>query len=230
MAAAISCSSVVLARRVSAAAALLLSRARLSTASRAPASDSLTGRPGERGGAGEPRMGAGVNLPLRLWRSGEDLGEVEIQLTGGEVPHAELELEQELVRRLWATGGVPMENCTLGGDMDTMSGAGELASCETGGGAEIFRALEVAGPGAWPGNCLLGERGELAGEEKEDTRGLLSRAGLGTRPPAATATPSSSGSGPSMEPPLAELTPDMADTEPRSSPPRDATSELWMAA
>ena len=77
---------------------------------------------------------------------------------------------------------------------------------------------------------MLGERGELAGEEKEDTRGLLSRAGLGTRPPAATATPSSSGSGPSMEPPLAELTPDMADTEPRSSPPRDATSELWMAA
>lgn len=167
----------------------------------------------------------GVNLPDLEWRRGEDLGET-VQAggwvggdtvqppeagPGGEVPHAELELEQELVRRLWATGGVPMENWTLGGDMEIMSGAGEAPWLAPEGGAEIRRALEVGG------NCLLGDLGELAGEDMEEQRGLRSRAGLGAggqpRPEAGTGPVSSSGRGPRMEPPEAELTPDIADTE-----------------
>ena len=64
------------------------------------------------------------------------------------------------------------------------------------------------------GNCLLGDLGELAGEEREEQRGRRRRAGEGVgAPEAAPVTLSSSGSGPRMDPPLAELTPDMADTE-----------------
>ena len=185
----------------------------------------------------------GVNRPDREWRRGEDLGET-VQAggwvggdtvqppeagPGGEVPHAELELEQELVRRLWATGGVPMENWTLGGDMEMMSGAGEAAMVAPEGGAEIRRALEVGG------NCLLGDLGELAGEDMEEHRGLRSRAGLGAggqpRPEVGGTGPvSSSGSGPSMEPPEAELTPDIADTEFLSSAALEWISEFWIAA
>lgn len=77
---------------------------------------------------GDPRIGGregagGVNLPDRLCLSGEDLGDT-VQVgwlggdtvhppvvgPGGDVPHAELELEHELVLRLWTTGGVPIEN------------------------------------------------------------------------------------------------------------------------
>lgn len=99
--------------------------------------------------------------------------------------------------------------------MDTMSGGA--------GGADIFLALEVGG------NGLLGERGELTGEDMEDARGLLSSAGLGAGPRAGTMSPSS-GNGPSMEPPLALLTPDMALTLCLSSAPLLAIRELWMAA
>ena len=62
---------------------------------------------------------------------------------------------------------------------------------------------------------MLGERGELTGEEREEQRGRRRRAGLGAEHPLAAPAPtlSSSGSGPRMDPPLAELTPDMADTE-----------------
>ena len=54
--------------------------------------------------------------------------------------------------------------------METMLGAAT--------GAEILRALVVVG------NCLVGDLGELAGEEREGHLGRLSRAGLGagTRP------------------------------------------------
>ena len=57
---------------------------------------------------------------------------------------------------------------------------------------------------------MLGDRGELAGEEREEQRGRRRRAGEGAGTPL---TLSSSGSGPRMDPPLAELTPDIADTE-----------------
>ena len=104
-----------------------------------------------------------------------------------------------------------MENWTLGGDMEIMSGAGEVPRLAPEGGAEILLALEVGG------NCLLGDLGELAGEDMEEQRGLRSRAGLGAggQPllEAGTGPVSSSGRGPRMEPPEAELTPDMADTE-----------------
>ena len=62
---------------------------------------------------------------------------------------------------------------------------------------------------------MLGDRGELAGEEREEQRGRRRRAGEGAGAPetAAPVTLSSSGSGPRMDPPLAELTPDIADTE-----------------
>ena len=128
------CRSVVLARlmpeRESAGPEvgwLLLSRDRLSTM--------LTGEPsiGGNDGAG------GVNLPDLLFLSGDDLGDTvhdgwlggdtvhpPVVGPGGEVPHAELELEHEDVLRLCATGGVPMENWTLGGDMEMMSGAGDV--------------------------------------------------------------------------------------------------------
>ena len=93
---------------------LLLSLARLSTIS-------------DIGLLGEPSIGGsegagGVNLPDLLLLRGEDLGDtVQPACCGGDtvhppelgpggVPQAELELEQELVRLLWATGGVPMLN------------------------------------------------------------------------------------------------------------------------
>ena len=106
-----------------------------------------------------------------------------------------------------------MENWTLGGDMEMISGAGEVPRAGAPeGGAEILLALEAVG-----GNCLLGDLGELAGEDMEEQRGLRSRAGLGAggQPllEAGTGPVSSSGRGPSIEPPEAELTPDMADTE-----------------
>ena len=107
-----------------------------------------------------------------------------------------------------------MENWTLGGDMDTMSG---------GAGAEIFLALDVGG------NGLLGERGELTGEDMEDALGLRRRAGLGAVLRPGTMSPSS-GNGPSMEPPLALLTPDMALTLCLSSAPLLAIREFWIAA
>ena len=66
-----------------------------------------------------------------------------------------------------------MENWTLGGDIEMMSGAGEVPRLAPEGGAEIRLALEVGG------NCLLGALGELAGEDMEEQRGLRSRAGLG---------------------------------------------------
>ena len=102
-----------------------------------------------------------------------------------------------------------------------MLGAGELAAT----GAEIFLALVVGG------NCLLGDLGELAGEERDEQRGRLRSPGLGagTRPETVT-TPSSSGNGPSIEPPLAELTPDMAETDILSSPVGFCIRELCMAA
>ena len=177
--------------------------------------------------AGEPRMvgraagpgPGGVNLPDLDLRSGDDFGDQcggetvhWCCMVGGLVPAPAEEVEEQLlVRRLWGTGGVPMLNCTLGGDMETRSGAGEQA--------ETRRVL--------PGNCLEGERGEEAGlwlgAVQDWGRGRRSRAGLGAGP-----TVSSSGSGPSVEPPLALLTPDMADTELRSpaSPPRLAIREF----
>ena len=62
---------------------------------------------------------------------------------------------------------------------------------------------------------MLGDLGELTGEEREEQRGRRRRAGLGAEHPVPAPTPtlSSSGSGPRMDPPLAELTPDMAETE-----------------
>ena len=97
----------------------------------------------------------------------------------------------------------------MGGDIEIIFGAGELL----GTGTEIFRDLVLGG------NCLLGDLGELAGEEREEHRGRLRRAGLGTgAAPEQTPAPSS-GSGSSKEPPLAELTPDMAETEIRCSSP-----------
>jgi len=91
--------------------------------------------------------------------------------------------------------------------MEMISGAGEVP----GGGAEIFRALVVVG------NCLLGEWGELMGDDMEEHRGLLRSAGLGAALPPVAGTHSSSGRGPRIEPPLAELTPDIAEIELRSS-------------
>ena len=97
----------------------------------------------------------------------------------------------------------------------------------------------------FPGNCLDGERGEDAGDDREEARGRRSKAGdtaAGCRPPPTMAS-SSSGSGPRVEPPEAEDTPDMADTEFRSEatattsglaallrPEAEATREFWMAA
>jgi len=103
-----------------------------------------------------------------------------------------------------------MENCTFGGDMDMMSGAGlEL------GGADTRRDL-------LDGNCLLGERGEETGDDMEVDLGLLRSAGLGAEQPRPLGTASSSGRGPRVDPPLAELTPLIADTLFRSSgPPRE---------
>ena len=99
--------------------------------------------------------------------------------------------------------------------MEIMSGAGEVPRAGApDGGAEILLALEAVG-----GNCLLGDLGELAGEEREEHRGRLRRAGLGTGAAPEQPPPPSSGSGSSMEPPLAELTPDMAETEIRCSSP-----------
>jgi len=138
---------------------------------------------------------------------------------GGEFPQAEDELEQELVLLLCGTGGVPMENCTLGGDIDMMSGAGlEL------GGADTRRDL-------LEGNCLLGDRGEETGDDMEVDLGLRRSAGLGAEQPRPLGTASSSGRGPRVEPPLAELTPLIADTLFRSSaPPLELIREFWIAA
>lgn len=138
---------------------------------------------------------------------------------GGELPQAEDELEHELVLLLCGTGGVPMENCTFGGDMDMMSGAGlEL------GGADTRRDL-------LDGNCLLGDRGEDTGDDMEVDLGLLRRAGLGLEHPRPLGTASSSGRGPRVDPPLAELTPLIADTLLRSSPPPlELIREFWIAA
>ena len=62
----------------------------------------------------------------------------------------------------------------LGGDMETTSGAGEQGvgtGCGPAeGGADTLLDLEVGG------NCLLGERGEEAGDEREDVL-RLRRAG-----------------------------------------------------
>ena len=101
-----------------------------------------------------------------------------------------------------------------------MFGAGELLKA---GAAEIFLDLVVGGKG------LLGERGELAGDDREEHLGRLRSPGLGTgaRP---EQTPSSSGSGPSIDPPLAELTPDIAETEIRSSPGGFWIREFCIAA
>ena len=70
---------------------------------------------------------------------------------------------------------MPIENWMLGGDMETTSGAGEQGVLGTGcgpadGGADTLLDFEVGG------NCLLGERGEEAGEEREEVL-LLRRAG-----------------------------------------------------
>ena len=58
-----------------------------------------------------------------------------------------------------------MENCTLGGDMEVMSG---LYSDE---GADTFLDLLV-------GNSLLGDMGEEAWDEREKALDLLRHAGL----------------------------------------------------
>ena len=142
---------------------------------------------------------------------------------GGELPQAEEELEQELVRcRLAETGGVPILNWTFGGDIEIIfGGAGELL----GTGTEIFRDLVIGG------NCLLGDLGELAGEEREEHLGRLRRPGLGMGAAPEQTPPPSSSSGSSIEPPLAELTPDMAETEIRcSSPGGFWIREFWIAA
>ena len=142
---------------------------------------------------------------------------------GGELPQAEEELEQELVRCLLAeTGGVPILNWTFGGDIEIIfGGAGELL----GTGTEIFRDLVIGG------NCLLGDLGELAGEEREEHLGRLRRPGLGMGAAPEQTPPPSSSSGSSIEPPLAELTPDMAETEIRcSSPGGFWIREFWIAA
>ena len=88
------------------------------------------------------------------------------------------------------------------------------------------------------GNCLFGDRGEEAGDDKDEVL-LLRRAG---EPPWATrwwtsspGTASSSGNGPRVEwEEEAEDTPDMAETDCRSSccccDVRDATKEFWIAA
>jgi hypothetical protein len=113
----------------------------------------------------------GENRPEdRECRRGEDLGETvqEERWGGGEVPQwPELLLEPLLVRRRWETGGVPRENWMFGGDMEMTSGAGEEGGWGAEeGGAETRRDLEVGG------NCFAGERGEEAGEEREEVRRL----------------------------------------------------------
>ena len=69
---------------------------------------------------------------------------------------------------------MPIENWMLGGDMETTSGAGEQGvgtGCGPAeGGADTLLDFEVGG------NCLLGERGEEAGDEREEVL-RLSRAG-----------------------------------------------------
>jgi hypothetical protein len=114
---------------------------------------------------------------------------------------------------------VPIENCTFGGDIEMMSGAGlEL------GGAETLRVL-------LEGNCLLGDLGEDTGDELEVDLGLLRRAGLGAEHPRPLGTASSSGKGPRVDPPLAELTPLIAETLFLSSfPVREFIREFWIAA
>ena len=139
---------------------------------------------------------------------------------GGELPQAEDELEQELVLLLCGTGGVPMENCTFGGDIDMMSGAG----LELIGGADTRLDL-------LEGNCLLGDLGEETGDDMEVDLGLRRRAGLGAEQPRPLGTASSSGRGPRVEPPLAELTPLIADTLFLSSaPPLEFIREFCIAA
>jgi hypothetical protein len=93
----------------------------------------------------------------------------------------------------------------LGGDIDIISG-GTIACGAEEGGAETLRDL-------LEGNCLLGDLGEEAGEDREEALGLLRSAGLGRQEGPLPITASSSGSGPRVEPPLAELKPDIADTE-----------------
>ena len=139
---------------------------------------------------------------------------------GGGVPHWLLLLPLE-VRRRWPMGGVPRENWMLGGDMETTSGAGELGGCAAEGGAETRRDLEE-------GNCLVGERGEEAGEQREEVRRRRSAGEVGGWSP----TTSSSGRGPRVEwEEEAEETPDMPDTDWLASCcVREVTRECWMAA
>lgn len=83
---------------------------------------------------GDPRIGGrvgGVKRPEDLEdRRGEERGDTAggetVQAAvaaagGGELPQAE-PLLPLLVRRRCGTGGVPIENCICGGDMETMSG------------------------------------------------------------------------------------------------------------
>lgn len=109
----------------------------------------------------------------------------------------------------------------VGGDMETTSGAGELGGCAAEGGAETRRDLEE-------GNCLVGERGEEAGEQREEVRRRRSAGEVGGWSP----TTSSSGRGPRVEwEEEAEETPDMPDTDWLASCcVREVTRECWMAA
>lgn len=115
-------------------------------------------------------------------------------VAGGELPHAEPALLPPLLVRLrrWCCdtivgGGVPIENWICGGDIDTTSGGGGCCAiaiaavfgcccgwtAELGGGAETRRDLT--------GNCLLGDRGDEAGEEESEVvRGRRKTAELAT--------------------------------------------------
>ena len=128
---------------------------------------------------------------------------------------------------------MPIENWMLGGDIETTSGAGEqgVGTCcgPAEGGADTLLDFEVGG------NCLWGERGEEAGDEREEVL-RLRRAGepCAARWGRLSPTASSSGKGPRVEwEEDAEETPDMAETDCFSSSfcwVRDATKEFWIVA
>lgn len=91
-----------------------------------------------------------------------------------------------------------MENCTLGGDIEDISGLYIAEGAEVGGAETLLDLFD--------GNCFPGDE---IGEDTEGVLDLLNNAGL--------LTISSSGTGPRFEPTLVELNPDIAEVEILSS-------------
>ena len=117
----------------------------------------------------------------------------------GGVP-AQEEEEPEEVRRRWGAGGVPIVNCTWGGDREEMGQAM--------GGADTRRDLVL-------GNCFVGDLGDDTGlcPDMEEALGRRCIAGLGWTPPhEGRGSFSGTTSSPRVELPV-ELTPLIADTE-----------------